>query len=248
MLNLLPESPERDLRELELRRLAAQTLYVTRGYAAPETTDAIEYAAALAEKSGNLTQLVTWALTRWLAPHNAGDLPVAGALADQALELALHEGSPGNIGMAHAMQTLTRSQRGDLIGAEKHFTEGLKFFDDLGFRHVPGAALWTFGLADYNAWMLGRANVARERIALMMAAVNENNPHDLAISGICAAYVEILAKAYEQAEALAARALELSEKHQFLPEAAHSRCVLRSSPRAARPRERGRCLDSTWNS
>jgi tetratricopeptide (TPR) repeat protein len=226
LMNLLPESPERDLHELELRQSAAQMLYVTRGYAAAETTDAIEHAAALAEKSGNLAQLVTWALRRWLGPHNTGDLPVAGALADQALELALREGSPRNIGMAHAMQTLTRSQRGDLIGAEEHFTEGLKFFDDPSFRQVPGAALWTFGLASCNAWMLGRAGVARERIALMMAAVNGNNPHDLAISGICAAWVQNLAKAYEQAEALAARALELSEKHQFLPEAAHSRCVL----------------------
>jgi class 3 adenylate cyclase len=38
MLNLLPGSHERDLRELELRQSAAQMLYVTRGYFAPETT------------------------------------------------------------------------------------------------------------------------------------------------------------------------------------------------------------------
>ena len=58
LLNLLPESPERDLRELELRQSVVRMLYVTRGYAAPETIDATERAAALAEKSGNLTQLV----------------------------------------------------------------------------------------------------------------------------------------------------------------------------------------------
>jgi predicted ATPase len=168
LLDLLAESHERDLHELELRQSAAQMLYVTRGYAAPETTDAIESAAALAEKSGNLTQLVTWAMRRWLAAHNMGDLPVAGALADQALELALREGSPRNIGMAHAFQTLTRHNRGDLVGAEQHFTAGLKFFDDPGFRQVPGAALWTFGQASYNAWMLGRTDAARERVARMM--------------------------------------------------------------------------------
>jgi class 3 adenylate cyclase/tetratricopeptide (TPR) repeat protein len=226
LTNLLPEAPERDLRELELRQSAAQMLYVTRGYAAPETSDAIERAAALAEKSGNFAQLVTWALRRWLGPFNSGDLPGAGALADQALELALRESSPCNIGMAHAIQTLTRRQRGDLIGAEKHFTEGLKFFDDPSLRQVPGAALWTFGQASYNAWMLGRTDVARERVARMMAAVNENNPHDLAISGIPAAALRNYLREHEQAEALAAHALELSEKHQFSPEAAHARCLL----------------------
>ena len=59
LLNLLPESPERDNRELELRQSVAQMLYVTEGYSAPETSDAIERAAALAEKTGNLTQLVS---------------------------------------------------------------------------------------------------------------------------------------------------------------------------------------------
>ena len=58
LLTLLPESPERDLRELELRELVVQMLNVTRGYAAPETREATERAAVLAEKSGNLTQLV----------------------------------------------------------------------------------------------------------------------------------------------------------------------------------------------
>jgi class 3 adenylate cyclase/tetratricopeptide (TPR) repeat protein len=226
LLNLLPESAERNLRELELRQSAAQMLYVTRGYAAPETTDAIEHAAVLAEKSGNLTQLVTWAMRRWLAPYNTGDLLVAGALADRALELALREGSPRNIGMAHAVQTLTRHNRGDLVGAEQHFTAGLKFFDDPGFRQVPGAALWTFGQASYIAWMLGRTDAARERVVRMMAAVNGNNPHDLAISGIPAAALSNYLREHEQADALAARSLELSEKHQFSPEAAHSRCVL----------------------
>jgi class 3 adenylate cyclase/tetratricopeptide (TPR) repeat protein len=226
LTDLLPESPGRDLRELELRQSAAQMLYVTRGYAAPETSDAIERAVTLAERSGNLTQLVTWAMRRWLAPYNTGDLPIAGALANQALALALREGSPRNIGMAHAVQTLTRHNRGDLAGSEEHYTAGLTFFDDPGFRQVPGAASWTFGVASHNAWLLGRSDVARERMASIMSAVNGNNPYDQAISEICAAGLRRYLKEYERAEALASRALELSEKNQFPPEAAFSRCAL----------------------
>src|SRR3984893_2717580 len=226
LLNLFPESSERDLRELELRQSAAQMLYVTRGYAAPETTDAIEHAAALAEKTGNLTLLVTWAMRRWLAPFNSGDLPVATALADQTFELALREGSPRNIGMAHAMQTLTRYHCGDLAGAEQHFTAGLKFFDDPAFRQVPGAALWTFAQASYNAWILGRADVARKRMAKMTAFVHRNNPYDVAISRVSAADLWIFLREYEQAQGLAEQGLELSEKNDFPPEAGYSRCIL----------------------
>ena len=49
----------------------------------------------------------------------------------------------------------------------------------------------------------------------MMAAANANNPYDVACSGYFAAYTRVCMREYEQAEALAARALELSEKHQF---------------------------------
>ena len=35
------------------------------------------------------------------------------------------------------LQMITRYWRGDLAGAEKHFTAGLKFFDDPGFRQFP---------------------------------------------------------------------------------------------------------------
>ena len=49
----LAESPERDVRELELARTLAQVLMVTRGFSAPETRAAAERARELAEKGGN---------------------------------------------------------------------------------------------------------------------------------------------------------------------------------------------------
>ena len=246
LLNLLPESPERERRELAFRQLMIWMLYVTRGYAAAETTDAIKRAAVLAEKSGNLTQLVGSALGSILAPLSSGDLPIAGMLADRALELALREGSTSALAMAHAFQTVTRYSRGDLVGTEKYYKAGLAFFDDPGFRQVPGAgararpdpsvprftssgntpALLTFGQAALNAWILGRADVARERMAGTMAAADANNPHELATSQTIAAQLQVYLREYQEAEALAARALELSEKHKIPPDAAHSRCVL----------------------
>jgi len=69
-------------------------LSVTREYAAPETMDAVKHAAALAEKSGNLTELLVWVGARCVTATISGDFRAAVSLADQALQLALREGSP----------------------------------------------------------------------------------------------------------------------------------------------------------
>jgi tetratricopeptide (TPR) repeat protein len=226
-LRLLPESPERDLRELKLRQSVIAMLYVMRGYSAPETMEATERAAVLAEKSGNLKQLVISMLGRSVAAHTSGDLPTAAKLLDQALGLALREGSPTRLASVYTLQILTGYWSGDLAGAEKHFTAGLKFFDAPGFRQSPtNGVIAAFGAASWNAWLLGCTDIACEREVQMRAAANGNNPNHLAYSGYCAAQLRVYMREYEQAEALAAGALELAEKHQFPRVAGLSRYVL----------------------
>ena len=43
-------------------------------------------------------------------------------LADQVLDLALREDSLNSLGLLHLLHTVVRYYRGDLAGAEKHFT------------------------------------------------------------------------------------------------------------------------------
>jgi len=223
----LPESPERDKRELEHRQSVIRLLSITRGSAAPETSDAVERTAALAENSGNLKQLLTLIISRWYVAHDAADLPTAATLADRALQLALRSGSRNDLGHVHKIQVQTRFFRGDFAGVEEHFAAGQRFFDDPGFRQYHSLMVVTaFAYASWNAWMLGRGDVARERMVRAMAAANENNPHELAYSEFWAALLRVNMREYEQGEALAARALKLSEQYQFPQVGAFSRCVL----------------------
>ncbi|MBV8359503.1 MAG: AAA family ATPase [Deltaproteobacteria bacterium] len=227
LLGLLPESRERDIRELELRQSLVSMLHLTRGWAAPETVEAAARIGALAEKSGNLGRLLASMTTRSFHAYVAGELSTAVALADQMLDLALRQGSPTAMAFAHMMQLFVRFYRGDLAGTENHLTTGLKFFDDPVFRQASGGgAISVFGWASVNAWLLGRADVARERLAKMRAAVNPANPHDLPWSDQLAATLHALMRENETVEALAARALDLCEKHQFPNEAVFSRCFL----------------------
>ena len=201
-------------------------LYVTKGYTAPETIEATEWAAGLAQKSGNLTQLVDVMVSRGFTAYFSGGSTTAGALADRGLELALRDGSPTNLGRLYTLLILTRYWRGDLVGVDRHFTIGLKFFDDPDFRQVGLGAAAAFAHASWNAWMLGRTDVARERIVRMIAHASENNQYQEAFSGYFSAVLSVYLRDYNCARALAARALELSEKHQYPYVAASSRCAL----------------------
>ena len=63
-MNLLPESRERDVRELELRQLIISILQIARGYGGAETIAATESATVLAHKSGNVAHLINWVTSR----------------------------------------------------------------------------------------------------------------------------------------------------------------------------------------
>jgi class 3 adenylate cyclase/tetratricopeptide (TPR) repeat protein len=226
MMSSLPESPELVARELELRRAVFSMLWVTKGFSAPETSAVAERAAALAEKSGDLTQYCNWIRSQCLAAFLAGKLPAAAKLADQALELALREGSPNSVGRAHMLQLTTCFWQGDLAGVENHFVAALEFFDRPGFTHYPGSVVFTFSYASWSAWMLGRAELAGERISRMQAAAHGKSAFDVTLSWIDAAELQAYMREYQQAKALATSGLELAQQHQFPFLAAYSRCIL----------------------
>jgi hypothetical protein len=245
LLTLLPKSPERDLRELKLERSIVGMLSVTTGYAAPETICAVERAALLAEKSGNLAELVIWAGSRCVTATISGDFRAGVTLADQTLELALREGSTTSLAGAYALQMVPCVQLGNLAGAEKHFTRGLAFFDDPGFRHNPlRGFIVAFSSASDNAWLLGRADAARERMAQLMAGVDRNNPYDLAFSGYAAARLSLLMRRIRASRSVgsggarAIREKSISEYRGDVP------MYSRFGARAARPRRRGHRTDS----
>jgi hypothetical protein len=103
--------------------------------------------------------------------------------ADQAPGLAVRN-NPTNLGLAYALQVIARFARGDLAGAEEHFARGLEFFEDGTMWPLPPLLRLTLlGLASLNAWALGRADLARERLARMMAAAKQNNPVGVAWFG-----------------------------------------------------------------
>ena len=99
-VNLLPESPQRDVRELELRRSLVEILLMTRGYNAPETLEVSQRVYTLAEKGGQRRQ--SESSFRFAQALMAADLSTAAVLADEALTRAVRGGNPAAMATAHS--------------------------------------------------------------------------------------------------------------------------------------------------
>jgi len=213
----LAESPERDARELELARTLAQVLMVTRGFAAPETRAAAEHARELAEKGGNLAELVARVFDIFRTVLNSGnDYATAGLLADRILDLAQREGSPASFGFVCYAQVAVRHLRGDLVGVEEQFARWGGSLDADGFRQVPGAAVVAVILASHCAVASGHADSARERCAQGLAfALNSNNPYDRAVGRLFKSWLSCILREPQRAEVAAAQALAAAEEHAF---------------------------------
>jgi len=212
----LPESQQRDARELALASTLAQVLTVTRGWIAPETRAAAERARHLAEKGGNLAQLVLQVFGIWRSVSVSGDHTTAGLLADRIVDLAQREGSPASFGFACRAQVGASFFRGHLAGAEEHFARWSGFLDADGFRQVPGTVVGAICVAGFCAGALGRADLARERIAQAIAfARDSNNPFELAFGRMFESLLYCSLREPRRAQVAAMQGLAIAEEHGF---------------------------------
>jgi tetratricopeptide (TPR) repeat protein len=126
----------------------------------------------------------------------------------------------------YMIQTGARYHRGDLEGSERHFSAGLKYFNNAGFRQFQDGAVRAFGFASLNAWALGRADIARARLARAMAEVTGNNAWEVSASKLFATWLQLNLRDYARAEELAAQLLEHAQKNQLVVMAANAAVVL----------------------
>jgi class 3 adenylate cyclase/tetratricopeptide (TPR) repeat protein len=216
LIKLLPESAGRDAQELELASTLAQVLLLIRGFSAPEARAAATRATALAEKSGNLTQLVVQTYGLWRSHFYSGDYSNSVALADRILSLAEREGSATSLGLACRVQIEMGLGTGNLAGVENYFDRLTGCLEAAGFRQFPGAAIGAIGIAGLAALIEGHADRARDRIAQAFAfARDSKKPYDLAVAGFFDSFVSYLLREPQRSAAAATRALALCEEHGF---------------------------------
>jgi tetratricopeptide (TPR) repeat protein len=216
MLNTLPETQQRDERELELASALARVMQLTTGYSTPETREAAAHARTVAEKTGNLAGLVMHGVGTWATVYVSGDFQRAAAVADEVIDLARREGSDTSLGFAHIAQVITRFGPGDMVGVEEHFARFGRFAKASGLNQIPGTVLNAVCTGCLSAWILGYPDKARKRLADAMAfAQASNDPYEIAYAQFYESWLFRFLREPQRAEVAGIPALAMAEEHDF---------------------------------
>ena len=126
----LPESPERDVMELQILSPLGTAYIASRGYASPEVGPIFGRARELCEKIGDPTALlaVMWGI--WVWNLVCGKLPLCRDLAQEAMDWAEDGGDRDIIMETHHLPAVTMQYRGNYAQARDHSAEAISLCDD----------------------------------------------------------------------------------------------------------------------
>jgi predicted ATPase len=167
LLNMLPDTPERNQQELSLQMTLGLALMMTKGYAAPEVENAYARAYELCQQLDKTPQLCPVLLGLVLFSMVRGRLPSARALAEQCLGIAERARDPVLLSAAHQMMGSVLFQQGEFPPARNHLECALASYDPrrhqvylLLYGHDPGV----FG-SFYLAWVLWHLGYPEQAIS-----------------------------------------------------------------------------------
>src|SRR5262249_19276877 len=130
LLEALPESPDRDARELQFLGPLGTAYIAERGYAAPEVGPVFRPARELCARIGEPPPLfvVLWGNFAWHVVR--GDFRLCTDLADEVVALAERLHDPGMLMEALFLRGLTLLYRGDFAGARDQCGRAVAEYDD----------------------------------------------------------------------------------------------------------------------
>ncbi len=222
LLARLPESPERDQRELGLQTTLGQVLMITKGWAAPETERVYRRAQALAETGGTPSQRFSLLTGLFGSAYVGGRFAEAQEWAEQVrIFVRRHLEPEFLLELKHHDWSFAFS-RGELAPAQRHVEDGLAFYESNPdsvpatpyTAHHPAVCGHAWGAMVF--WLRGYPDAARRHAeqAVSLAHQVGHSP-----SGIFALVhkAEVYQIAREVAAALetAEAAINIAEKEGF---------------------------------
>jgi DNA-binding winged helix-turn-helix (wHTH) protein/tetratricopeptide (TPR) repeat protein len=178
LLGALPESPEHDRHELELRLTLGELLRTTQGLGALEVGEVYTRAYTLAQQVGESSQLarILWGLSQWHMVQ--GQMAPAEALVQQLFDLVQHQSDTGFAVEGHFAMGAIAKYRGDFLAARRHLEHSCRLVDALpsASPHLRGG--FVRGITPRTAlawvlWLLGYADQARQRCQEALALTRQ---------------------------------------------------------------------------
>jgi class 3 adenylate cyclase/predicted ATPase len=222
LLPALPDTPERQQRELTLQLTLAASLQVTKGPSAPEVGSAYTRARELCQQQGETRQLFVALHGLWLFHHVQADLLAARAAGEQLLTMA--EGMQDSALLVEARRALgsTVLWQGDFPLARRHLEQAVTLYEQQPSGSVP----LLFGGADPGVvclcelarvlWLLGYPDQAlrRSHTALLHARTRAE-PFSLGFALIFAAGLSQLRREGARTQQHAEEGMTLAQQYGF---------------------------------
>jgi predicted ATPase len=218
VLTTLPDTPERQQKELDLQVALGPALMAIKEHAAPEAERAYARARELCEQLGDTSQLFPVLRGLILYYQNRGDLQTATQLGEQLLRLAQAQPDSALLLLARYQLGMVLFFRGEPASAQTHHTQALAIYapqehQDLAVRYGIDLGVSSHGYLALELWQLGYPDQAVQHSQAARSLAQEvSHPYSLAFALVVAAvlhqYRREATAAHEQAAAATTLATE----------------------------------------
>ena len=221
-LRTLPESPERNERELALLLALGSPLMSVHGYAHPEVEENYARARELARSTGSQGEVFPAMQGLWQFYYVRGMLPASRALGERLLEIAEEADNSTFLLLAHRSVASSAFLQGDFESCRVHTDAGLRIYDPrehgtlaaLRTGHDPGVAHGVYRA--WTLWMLGYPDQSARCVHEMIELAEKlEHPLTLAYALCFAALMRNHRGDYAIAKELAAEALVITTENRF---------------------------------
>jgi hypothetical protein len=156
----MPDFPDRAELEFELESALCMPLIATKGYAAPETGDALARAHELGVQLKRTDQLFPVLYGQWAYYVVGGENPTGRQRAQEFLSLAEGQVDPDLELVGHRMLGMPLLHLGNLGAAQAQFEEALAFYDPkrhraLAFRYGQDQGASALSFLSLILWLAG---------------------------------------------------------------------------------------------
>jgi DNA-binding winged helix-turn-helix (wHTH) protein/tetratricopeptide (TPR) repeat protein len=229
LLDELPETPERDRRELALQILLGSAAAAVKGIGAPERERSLLRARDLSQRLGEESQVfpVLWQLFHFNAQR--GELQTAREYAEHALAVAESQCDAVMLAGARTALGVCLFYIGDFAGCRRQFELALA-------QDIPLQKRWYFGERGFDA-LAGALSALAEGILgypdrccvgvgeVVKRARTQSSLPDLAFALVACGRGHLLAGSPSSAQSLAEETITLSETYGYVERAAVGKCV-----------------------
>ena len=222
LLMQLPESPERDQRELGLQTTLGEVLMITKGWAAPETEQAYLRAQELAETGGTTTQRFSLLTGLFGIAFVGGRMQEAQERLKSLRYFISQHPEPPFLLEAHHHSWSLKLSIGELEAAQRHVEDGLAFYEaqlrsvplPLYSAHHPAVCGYAFGGIVF--WLRGYPEAAERhmRRAVLLAHEVGHSP-SIMFALVHKAQIRQIKREVAQALEAAEAAMDIAEKEGF---------------------------------